>query len=516
MTVATDYNEKLAILEQAIENNPHDYQPWFEKSKILFELQRLDEALISIEKVLNICPDDLDIQLLKGEILADRGEFENALSYFENIIDQGSASPWILYLKGYSLQGLEYFKEAINVYKGIFESYPGQVNEALAVMIHLELGECLNQIKRYYEALAEYDKAILINPNDSTARYRRGTLLTFFIDDEGSSQRAIEDLDFVINNLIPEEEPHRIITYFIRAIAKNNSNDYIGAIEDFSIYLQYKPDEYSSYLYRSDAYGFMGKYQEAINDLYKSAEISLAKEDINHYEKVKLRLKQLGIDIEDKSSQEQELTKPLSYGIEADYSTYNSDNILIEQYYSLLARLDLKNRELFQAKEDYQWHDKKLQEAYSFGKKIGVDNISSSSKSNTISFFQIEKNKVEMLVSYLHNLALECHSFLVHNEEEEKNNIRISNNTIESLKHELSTTENSLPSNDKEIIRLEHDLILNESKLDSTIFSTSLVKNEILYDLTILLVVAIVSALLFKHLIPVIISSAIILYLRRE
>lgn len=293
MTVATDYNEKLAILEQAIENNPHDYQPWFEKSKILFELQRLDEALISIEKVLNICPDDLDVQLLKGEILTDRGEFEKALSYFENIIDQGSASSWILYLKGYSLQGLEYFEEAINVYKGIFESYPGQVNEALAVMIHLELGECLNQIKRHYEALAEYDKAILINPNDSTARYRRGTLLTFFIDDEGSSQRAIEDLDFVINNLIPEEEPHRIITYFIRAIAKNNSNDYIGAIEDFSIYLQYKPDEYSSYLYRSDAYSCIGEKGKAVSDLEKAADISFKVEDTDFYEKAKSRLENL-------------------------------------------------------------------------------------------------------------------------------------------------------------------------------------------------------------------------------
>lgn len=105
MAVATDYNEKLTILKQAIEDNPDDSQCWFEKSEILFELQRLDEALISIEKVLNLCPNNLDAQLLKEKILVDKGSFKIEKQYPKNIFYY-----YYLYFNQLNFQILEYDK----------------------------------------------------------------------------------------------------------------------------------------------------------------------------------------------------------------------------------------------------------------------------------------------------------------------------------------------------------------------------------------------------------------------
>ena len=57
---------------------------------------------------------------------------------------------------------------------------------------------------------------------------------------------------------------------------RQNINNYIGAIEDYSVYIRYYPNSYDTYFLRSHAFSAIGRKKDAISDLNESAEICLA------------------------------------------------------------------------------------------------------------------------------------------------------------------------------------------------------------------------------------------------
>lgn len=46
-------------------------------------------------------------------------------------------------------------------------------------MIYIYLGACLQEIKKYSEALSIFDKALKIKPNDEWVQTRKSIILTF-------------------------------------------------------------------------------------------------------------------------------------------------------------------------------------------------------------------------------------------------------------------------------------------------------------------------------------------------
>lgn len=109
----------------------------------------------------------------------------------------------------------------------------------------------------YQSTIADYDKAIQLNPNDDLAYYGRGMAK----DDLGQHFAAITDYDTAIRL-----KPDSAYAYQARGIAKRNLGQYSAAIVDYDTAIQLKPDFAGTYYNRGSTKYDLGQYFAAITD----------------------------------------------------------------------------------------------------------------------------------------------------------------------------------------------------------------------------------------------------------
>jgi tetratricopeptide (TPR) repeat protein len=121
------------------------------------------------------------------------------------------------------------------------------------------------QFKMQYDsAMADFNKAILLNPKDARMYLGRGRNRADMKDMKG----AIEDFDYAIRL-----DSMNSYAYFNRAIAKCQTNDSIGALKDYDKVLKLDPENALTYFNRAEL-------KEKFGDLYGSIE------DYNHAEEI--------------------------------------------------------------------------------------------------------------------------------------------------------------------------------------------------------------------------------------
>ena len=106
-------------------------------------------------------------------------------------------------------------------------------------------------------ALADYDKAIWLNPDDAEAYLNRGIArnkLEQYFD-------AITDFDTAIRL-----KPNYADAYYNRGVAKDNLGQHNAAIKDYDTAIQLKPNLAQDYLNRGNIKYELGLYSSAIND----------------------------------------------------------------------------------------------------------------------------------------------------------------------------------------------------------------------------------------------------------
>ena len=126
----------------------------------------------------------------------------------------------------------------------------------------------------YYGAIADYTKAIEIDPNDFKAFNNRGNSKDDLKDYEG----AISDYTKAI-----EINPNYEKAYFNRGLAKRKINDYFGAIADYKKAIVINPQYAAAY----NNIAFIKRKKE-INDnygaiIYASIAIEIDPNDSNYY-----------------------------------------------------------------------------------------------------------------------------------------------------------------------------------------------------------------------------------------
>lgn len=155
-------------------------------------------------------------------------------------------------------------------------------------------------------AIADYNKAIALQPDDEDAYVRRTQAeqskgdwdsaiadatkaIELKPDDEyayslrGEAKRAKGDLDGAIADCtkVIEINPKLDAAYYNRGILKKDKGDYDGAIADFTYVIQLYPDDQDNYDARGDAKTDKRDYDGAIADYNKA--IELAPKDANAY-----------------------------------------------------------------------------------------------------------------------------------------------------------------------------------------------------------------------------------------
>jgi tetratricopeptide (TPR) repeat protein len=117
----------------------------------------------------------------------------------------------------------------------------------------------------YYGAIADYTKAIELNPKYGLAFYNRGVSKFALKDNSG----AIADYTKAI-----EINPNDYDAYSNRGVAKKNLQDYYGAIADYTKAIEINPKHDDANYNRSISKYLIGDYQGAISDCTKAIEIN--------------------------------------------------------------------------------------------------------------------------------------------------------------------------------------------------------------------------------------------------
>ena len=119
--------------------------------------------------------------------------------------------------------------------------------------------------KDYYGAIADYTKAIEINPNYTDAYINRGNAKRNLEDNYG----AIADYTKAI-----EINPNDADAYYNRGIAKEELKDSYGAIADYTKAIEINPNDAAAYRNRGISKARNGDYYGAIADYTKAIEIN--------------------------------------------------------------------------------------------------------------------------------------------------------------------------------------------------------------------------------------------------
>jgi len=144
------------------------------------------------------------------------------------------------------------------------ETYLDKIN-SLDAANHFFVASSLAQFENFEEALAEYSRAIALQPNNVDAYHNRGVIRANNKDFAG----AIVDFTSAI-----KISPSYDLAYFNRGNAKDDLMDYRNAVLDFDQAVKLDPGNSDYYNNRGIAKGHLGDYNGAIKDYSSGLVIS--------------------------------------------------------------------------------------------------------------------------------------------------------------------------------------------------------------------------------------------------
>ncbi|HYP25699.1 MAG TPA: tetratricopeptide repeat protein [Blastocatellia bacterium] len=178
-----DSNTAIRYYTQAITSDPALFQAYYQRAVALISLNRDAEAESDLRKVIELDPSFARAHRALGQILSDRGQTADAVKAFRRAVelDPKLTRVRIFYASallkgGDAAAASEQLKAAI------------EMGEADA-FTHALLGVALDRMGRRDEALAEFGRALALDPNNATAREGRGRLFEI----KGDIARATED-----------------------------------------------------------------------------------------------------------------------------------------------------------------------------------------------------------------------------------------------------------------------------------------------------------------------------------
>jgi tetratricopeptide (TPR) repeat protein len=163
--------EALKAFDKAASLEPENAVHWKNLATILIDLDRPDEAVLSLRRALDLHPKYVDAANLKGLILYRQNHFAEALESFSLSLDASPNQADALHMRALLFQNLGRLEEAAA--DGLRSQMLGPTNADT----HNNLGYVLHKLRRYEESLACYERALVIDQNHVVALKNKADLL---------------------------------------------------------------------------------------------------------------------------------------------------------------------------------------------------------------------------------------------------------------------------------------------------------------------------------------------------
>ena len=204
----------------------------------------------------------------RGSFLIEHKEYDLAITYFkfsekiavDHLVKENARKHLTVAYsnRGNAYYDLEGYNEAIADYNRAIELDPK------CATAYSNRGTAYSGLNKYDEAMEDYNRAIELDPNDATAYSNRGTA---YYDLERYNE-AIADYNRAI-----ELDPKYATVYSNRGTAYSGLNKYDEAIADYNKEIELDPNFAMAYYNRGIAYSGLNKYDEAMEDYNRAIEL---------------------------------------------------------------------------------------------------------------------------------------------------------------------------------------------------------------------------------------------------
>ncbi|MBD2290357.1 tetratricopeptide repeat protein [Microcystis wesenbergii FACHB-1317] len=273
--------EAIKAFDEAIKQNDPDnvYLAWYGKGLALFELREHQPAIEALQQAINTLPKRENLKKFHSSILQRQSVVYRFLGDFSKIA-------------GTEREARENYEQALTVINqaiSLVPNNPNYYNEKWAVLSELKRydeglaaitqaidlapraawyvnrGILYRRQKKYELALADYNKAIELNPNHANAYNNRGNLY----QDLQKYELALDDFNKAI-----EINPNFAILYYNRGGLYYNQQKYELALSDINKGIELNPNYAEAYYNRGNLYYDLQKYELALSDINKAIELN--------------------------------------------------------------------------------------------------------------------------------------------------------------------------------------------------------------------------------------------------
>ncbi len=247
-------------LTRALELGAGEPMAYAARGAMLLFLGKLAEAGKDLDKAVSLDPELPEVYLTRGMLYSRQGRFEEALRAYDILVELEPWRPQSYLERGICLGALYRFDRALE-----------DLNKALELNGDYAEGYCaraslLRTRLRNDEALADLEKALELKPDYGRAYAVRASLFL----DLGRNEEAAADL----GKAIELERPPRPERYFDRAMAWGRMGKFRQAIEDLDRYIAKVPDNPAAYEARGYSHERLGNHGKASADREKIKELT--------------------------------------------------------------------------------------------------------------------------------------------------------------------------------------------------------------------------------------------------
>jgi tetratricopeptide (TPR) repeat protein len=234
-----DYQKAIALLSEKILQDPNKIEFYLGRALARSSIGEAEGVIEDVNKIKQLSRQQGSVI---GSLLEEVDKFP-ALAYSQRAFN--------------SLQSQNY-QSAIADYTKAIELNPNVASS------YLWRGIARSSLQDYQGAMADLNKAIELDPQNAYAYNRRATVRTILKD----YQNAIADYNKSI-----ALNPQDAFTYYSRGLLYNQVKDYQSAIADFSKTIEMQPDFAEAYAYRGITRAWLNDYQSAITDVNRAIEL---------------------------------------------------------------------------------------------------------------------------------------------------------------------------------------------------------------------------------------------------
>ena len=270
-----DYDKAITDYEKAISLNSLEEadltNTYYQLARSLGELKQFEKQLFNYLKILELDPISIntmnEIGVLYTRIYNDN---EKALEYYNRAIELDSTYANAIYNRGFIYLNLGNTNKALNNFNRAIEldSEKSKFYNTRGQVYYIGLQD-------YKKAIADFEKAIKIDPSDKRIYYH---LATSFI-----GLKFIDKAVITLNKLVELYPKESRVYSELGNIYKDNVKDNKKALEYFDKAIEIEPNSFAGYLKRAEFYHISLKDNDKANDDYlKALELEPEDNNLNH------------------------------------------------------------------------------------------------------------------------------------------------------------------------------------------------------------------------------------------